>query len=245
MPLVQPPCAYRLSLDSGVEFNNVSMRSNNPWQCAWTRGCACSEVWASAWSPPLAARTSGPTTLGRARADRRSAEDSAPQLAPCRQSSLQDCRRVRNLSMAALAHQIGVSIDTVTSVDGAAVCCATSRECASSSACVFSSRFRDGSFGRRAVAAHAERYLLAPSQFPLRRPTRKFEAAAATRCRAVARDRRAKCARTTLESVGRYGSTTRRPAGAAPRAPDPRCIPSAARPRAHPARSGAAPRSSR
>jgi hypothetical protein len=25
-------------------------------------------------------------------------------------------------------------------------------------------------------AAHAERYLLAPSQFPLRRPTRKFEA---------------------------------------------------------------------
>src|SRR5258708_18700480 len=30
MPLVQPPCAYRLSLDSGVEFNNVKHAFDQP-----------------------------------------------------------------------------------------------------------------------------------------------------------------------------------------------------------------------
>src|SRR5437879_6512652 len=94
-------------------------------------------------------------------------EDSAPQLAPCRQSSLQDCRRVRNLSMAALAHQIGVSIDTVTSVErGRGLLRNVARVCEQFGLRLFVAlpgRFHSVD---ELWAAHAERYLLAPSQFP-------------------------------------------------------------------------------
>jgi transcriptional regulator with XRE-family HTH domain len=168
MPLVQPPCAYRLSLDSGVEFNNVKHAFEQPMAVRLDTWLRREDVGSD---DPSVARV----LIGAAR------EDSAPQLAPCRQSSLQDCRRVRNLSMAALAHQIGVSIDTVTSVErGRGLLRNVARVCEQFGLRLFVAlpgRFHSVD---ELWAAHAERYLLAPSQFPLRRPTRKFEAAAAT-----------------------------------------------------------------
>jgi transcriptional regulator with XRE-family HTH domain len=178
MPQVQPPCAYRLSLDSGVEFNNVKHAFEQPLAVrldTWLRllrslgvilvAAARGEDVAS--DDPSIARV----LIGSA------ADDSGPRLAPSRQASLQDCRRVRNLSMAALAHQIGVSIDTVTSVErGRGLLRNVARVCQQFGLSLFVAlpgRFRSVD---ELWAAHAERYLLAPSQFPLRRPTRKFEA---------------------------------------------------------------------
>jgi len=177
MPLVQPPCAYRLSLDSGVEFNNVKHAFEQPLAVrldTWLRllrslgvclvAAASSEDVAS--DDPSIARV----VIG-------TPDDCASHLAPSKQSSLQDCRRVRNLSMAALAHQIGVSIDTVTSVErGRGLLRNVARVCQQFGLSLFVAlpgRFRSVD---ELWAAHAERYLLAPSQFPLRRPTRKFEA---------------------------------------------------------------------
>jgi len=178
MPLVQPPCAYRLSLDSGVEFNNVKHAFEQPMAVrldTWLRllrslgvclvAAASSEDVAS--DDPSVARV----LIGATQ------DDSAPHLASSKQSSLQDCRRVRNLSMAALAHQIGVSIDTVTSVErGRGLLRNVARVCQQFGLSLFVAlpgRFRSVD---ELWAAHAERYLLAPSPFPLRRPTRKFEA---------------------------------------------------------------------
>jgi transcriptional regulator with XRE-family HTH domain len=178
MPHVQPPCAYRLSLDSGVEFNNVKHAFEQPMAVrldTWLRllrslgvglvAAARREDVASDDSSVARVLIGGPQ------------DDSGPLLGPSRQSSLQDCRRARNLSMAALAHQIGVSIDTVTSVErGRGLLRNVARVCQQFGLRLFvvlPGKFRSVD---ELWAAHAERYLLAPSQFPLRRPTRKFEA---------------------------------------------------------------------
>jgi len=178
MPLVQPPCAYRLSLDSGVEFNNVKHAFEQPLAVrldTWLRllrslgvglvAAARSED-VSSDDPSVARVLIGATP-----------DDDGPPLAPSRQSSLQDCRRARNLSMAALAHQIGVSIDTVTSVErGRGLLRNVARVCQQFGLHLFVVLPGRFSSVDELWAAHAERYLLAPSQFPLRRPTRKFEA---------------------------------------------------------------------
>jgi transcriptional regulator with XRE-family HTH domain len=178
MPLVQPPCAYRLSLDSGVEFNNVKHAFEQPMAVrldTWLRllrslgvslvaAARSDDVWSE--DPSIARVLIGANH-----------EDSGPLLAPSRQSSLQDCRHVRNLSMAALAHQIGVSIDTVTSVErGRGLLRNVARVCQQFGLSLFVALPGRFSSVDELWAAHAERYLLAPSQFPLRRPTRKFEA---------------------------------------------------------------------
>ncbi len=178
MPQVQPPCAYRLSLDSGVEFNNVKHAFEQPLAVrldTWLRLLRSLGVGlvAAARSEDVASEdASVPRVLIGATQD-----DGGPLLAPSKQSSLQDCRRARNLSMAALAHQIGVSIDTVTSVErGRGLLRNVARVCQQFGLRLFVAlpgRFRSVD---ELWAAHAERYLLAPSQFPLRRPTRKFEA---------------------------------------------------------------------
>jgi transcriptional regulator with XRE-family HTH domain len=178
MPQVQPPCAYRLSLDSGVEFNNVKHAFEQPLA-----------VRLDTWLRLL--RSLGVSLVAAARGEDVASDDPSvarvqigapldgggPRLAPSAQSSLQDCRRARNLSMAALAHQIGVSIDTVTSVErGRGLLRNVARICQEFGLSLFVAlpgRFRSVD---ELWAAHAERYLLAPSQFPLRRPTRKFEA---------------------------------------------------------------------
>jgi transcriptional regulator with XRE-family HTH domain len=177
MPLVQPPCAYRLSLDSGVEFNNVKHAFDQPLAVrldTWLRllkslgvslvAAATSEDVAS--EDPSVARV----LIGGADAD------AGPPLAASKESSLQDCRHQRGLSMASLAQQIGVSIDTVTSVErGRGLLRNVARMCEQYGLQLFVAwpgRFRTVD---ELWAAHAERYLLAPSQFPLRRPTRKFE----------------------------------------------------------------------
>ena len=181
MPLVQPPCAYRLSLDSGVEFNNVKHAFEQPLAVrldTWLRllrSLGVGLVAAARREDVASDDPSLPRVLIGA-----APEDSPARVAPSRQASLQDCRRVRNLSMAALAHQIGVSIDTVTSVErGRGLLRNVARVCQQFGLSLFV--VMPGAF--RSVdelwAAHAERYLLAPSQFPLRRPTRKFDTGAA------------------------------------------------------------------
>jgi DNA-binding XRE family transcriptional regulator len=167
-----------LSLDSGVEFNNVKHAFEQPLAVrldTWLRllrslgvslvAAACREDVAS--DDPSVARV----LIGAAQ------DDSGPLLAPSKQASLQDCRRARSLSMAALAHQIGVSIDTVTSVErGRGLLRNVARVCEQFGLHLFVAL--PGAFQSvdQLWAAHAERYLLAPSQFPPRRPTRKFEA---------------------------------------------------------------------
>ena len=182
MPLVQPPCAYRLSLDSGVEFNNVKHAFDQPLAVrldTWLRllkslgvslvAAASREDVAS--EDPSVARV----LIGGADAD------TGPRLAASKEASLQDCRHERGLSMASLAQQIGVSIDTVTSVErGRGLLRNVARVCEQYGLQLFVAwpgRFRTVD---ELWAAHAERYLLAPSQFPLRRPTRKFEMAPTT-----------------------------------------------------------------
>jgi transcriptional regulator with XRE-family HTH domain len=178
MPQVQPPCAYRLSLDSGVEFNNVKHAFEQPLAVrldTWLRLLRSLGV-------SLVAAARGEDVVSDDPSVARvliggSVADAGPSLAPSRQSSLQDCRRMRNLSMAALAEQIGVSIDTITSVErGRGLLRNVARVCQQFGLNLYVAL--PGGF--RSVdnlwAAHAERYLIAPSQFPLRRPTRKFEA---------------------------------------------------------------------
>jgi DNA-binding XRE family transcriptional regulator len=178
MPQVQPPCAYRLSLDSGVEFNNVKHAFEQPLAVrldTWLRllrSLGVSLV-AAARSEDVASDDASVARvlIGAAQ------DDAGPLLAPSKQASLQDCRRARNLSMAALAHQIGVSIDTVTSVErGRGLLRNVARVCQQFGLQLFVAL--PGAFQSvdQLWAAHAERYLLAPSQFPPRRPTRKFEA---------------------------------------------------------------------
>ena len=177
MPLVQPPCAYRLSLDSGVEFNNVKHAFDQPLAVrldTWLRllkSLGVSLV-AAASSEDVASDDASVARVLIGGTD----ADFGPALAPSREASLQDCRRERGLSMASLAQRIGVSIDTVTSVErGRGLLRNVARVCQQYGLRLFvawPSRFRSVD---ELWAAHAERYLLAPSQFPLRRPTRKFE----------------------------------------------------------------------
>lgn len=183
MPHVQPPCAYRLSLDSGVEFNNVKHAFEQPMAVrldTWLRllrSLGVSLVAAThlddvASDDPAVARV----LIGGAEGD------PGPSLAPSRQSTLQDCRRVRGLSMASLANQIGVSIDTVTSVErGRGLLRNVARVCQQFGLSLYVALPGRFTSVDDLWAAHAERYLLAPSQFPLRRPTRKFEAPSAPR----------------------------------------------------------------
>jgi len=177
MPLVQPPCAYRLSLDSGVEFNNVKHAFEQPLAVrldTWLR------LLKSLGVSLVASRrredvASDDPAVPRVRIG--SGDDSyGPRLSPSKQSTLQDCRHDRGMSMASLAQKIGVSIDTVTSVErGRGLLRNVARVCDQYGLQLFVALP-----GRFATvddlwAEHAERYLLAPSQFPPRRPTRKFE----------------------------------------------------------------------
>jgi transcriptional regulator with XRE-family HTH domain len=177
MPQVQPPCAYRLSLDSGVEFNNVKHAFEQPLAVrldTWLRLLRSLGVSLVAAASSEDVGSDDPSV---ARVLIGAHDDAGPLLAPSKQASLQDCRRARNLSMAALAHQIGVSIDTVTSVErGRGLLRNVARVCQQFGLTLFVAL--PGAFQSvdELWAAHAERYLLAPSQFPLRRPTRKFEA---------------------------------------------------------------------
>jgi hypothetical protein len=177
MPLVQPPCAYRLSLDSGVEFNNVKHAFDQPMAVrldTWLRLLRSLGVSLVA-APRSEDVSSDDSTVPRVRIG--AAEPSVgPRLAPSRQATLQDCRRERGLSMASLAQQVGVSIDTVTSVErGRGLLRNVARVCDQYGLQLFVAL--PGRFDSvdQLWAEHAERYLLAPSQFPPRRPTRKFE----------------------------------------------------------------------
>jgi transcriptional regulator with XRE-family HTH domain len=178
MPLLQPPCAYRLSLDSGVEFNNVKHAFEQPLAVrldTWLRLLRSLGVSLVAAARGEDVASDDPTLarvlIGAAK------DDAGPRLAPSRQSSLQECRRARGLSMATLAHQVGVSIDTVTSVErGRGLLRNVARVCHQYGMGLFVALPGRFSSVEQLWAAHAERYLLAPSQFPLRRPTRKFEA---------------------------------------------------------------------
>jgi DNA-binding XRE family transcriptional regulator len=177
MPLVQPPCAYRLSLDSGVEFNNVKHAFEQPLAVrldTWLR--LLKSLGVSLVASPRREDV-GSDDAGSPRV-RIGALDASygPRLAPSKQSTLHECRRERALSMASLAQKIGVSIDTVTSVErGRGLLRNVSRVCEQYGLTLFVAL--PGRFASvdELWAEHAERYLLAPSQFPPRRPTRKFE----------------------------------------------------------------------
>jgi len=179
MPQLQPPCAYRLSLDSGVEFNNVKHAFEQPLAVrldTWLRllkslgGClvaACSIDDVASDDPHVPRIRIGATDSSE-----------GPDLGMSPQSTLQECRRARGMSMAVLASTIGVSIDTVTSVErGRGLLRNVARVCEQFGLKLFVALPGRFATVEQLWAEHAERYLLAPSQFPPRRPTRKFEVA--------------------------------------------------------------------
>jgi DNA-binding XRE family transcriptional regulator len=180
MPLVQPPCAYRLSLDSGVEFNNVKHAFDQPLAVrldTWLRLLKSLGVCLVAAARREDVASDDPS-VSRVRIGAAEASE-GPRLAPSKQSTLQECRRELGLSMASLAQSIGVSIDTVTSVErGRGLLRNVARVCEQYGLQLFVAL--PGRFASvdELWAEHADRYLLAPSQFPPRRPTRKFELAA-------------------------------------------------------------------
>jgi transcriptional regulator with XRE-family HTH domain len=178
MPLVQPPCAYRLSLDSGVEFNNVKHAFEQPLAVRL-------DTWLRLLKSLGACLVAAPRGQDVASDDlsvprvRIGAADQAngPPLASSLQSTLHECRRARGMSMASLAQQVGVSIDTVTSVErGRGLLRNVARVCEQFGLRLFVAMPGRFESVEQLWAEHAERYLLAPSQFPPRRPTRKFEA---------------------------------------------------------------------
>lgn len=177
MPHVQPPCAYRLSLDSGVEFNNVKHAFEQPLAVrldTWLRllrslgAClvaACSAEDVGSEDPGVP----------RVRVGLSETPESL-HLSMSLQSSLQECRRARAMSMATLAQTIGVSIDTVTSVErGRGLLRNVARVCEQYGLKLYVAMPGRFSSVEELWAEHAERYLIAPSQFPPRRPTRKFD----------------------------------------------------------------------
>lgn len=179
MPLVQPPCAYRLSLDSGVEFNNVKHAFDQPFAVrldTWLRLLKSLGVSMVA-APSREDVASDDPNVARVRIGSPDASW-GPRLAPSSQATLLDCRRERALSMASLAQQIGVSIDTVTSVErGRGLLRNVARICEQYGLKLYVALPGRFASVTELWAEHAERYLIAPSQFPPRRPTRKFETA--------------------------------------------------------------------
>jgi transcriptional regulator with XRE-family HTH domain len=174
MPALQPPFAYRLSLDSGVEFNNVKHAFEQPHAVrldTWLRLLKSLGV-----SLVAAARAEDVGSNDPDVARVRIGPELSTPLSPARIASLQDCRRARGWSMAELAMRVGVSIDTVMSIErGRGLLRNIARVCEQYGLQLFVALPPPHGTLTALWAERAEQYLLAPAQFPLRRPSRKFE----------------------------------------------------------------------
>jgi transcriptional regulator with XRE-family HTH domain len=175
MPTVVPPFAYRLSLDSGVEFNNVKHAFDQPLAVrldTWLR------LLKSLGVSLVAAQR--PQDVWSERADGARVLIGPEPLIPLpwgRASSLVDCRHERGWSMGTLAQRVGVSIDTVMSIErGRGLLRNVARVCEQYGMQLFIVLPPPYATLATLWSARAEQYLLAPAQFPVRRPTRRFDA---------------------------------------------------------------------
>jgi len=199
MPLVQPPCAYRL-IWTASRIHTISMSSYQALACAWTRCGALLRSLGFIWSPPprRADVGSDDPSSRRAIAQRGRCRHARPPAGSLRS----DWPARTHLSMAALAHH---RVSPTPYLGRTARSLRNVARCASSSACVLSSRFRDFYHSSTTVAAHADAYLLAPSQSIAPSRANSKAGGGNADARAVARYRRAKCARTTLNHPGGRG----------------------------------------
>jgi transcriptional regulator with XRE-family HTH domain len=112
---LRPPPAYRLALDSGVEYNNVRRALSQPGRTRVATWCkllrslrlrmlAVQKDAAPAWCDPAGAGTGS------------DAPPPAP-FDPACERALERCRRARGWSRRELARRAGVSIDTVVSLE--------------------------------------------------------------------------------------------------------------------------------
>jgi DNA-binding XRE family transcriptional regulator len=173
---VQPPFAYRLSLDSGVEFNNVK----------------------NAFDKPLAVRLDTLLrllhSLGVVLVAAESVEDVASPgaeptrivigtkppgfVAASRIGSLSERRRALGVGTSAMASRVGVSIDTLLSIErGRGLVRNVARVCSELGLQLYVALPPQHHSVQELWAARADAYLTAPAQYPLRRPTRSRVAA--------------------------------------------------------------------
>jgi DNA-binding XRE family transcriptional regulator len=172
MQSLQPPAAYRLSLDSGLEYQNVRRAIERPLTVrldTWLKlsrslrirmvAAACAEdvIWPGEQTLLVAFGT-----------------DATALVAPASTTSLRSCRIQRGWSRRELARRAGVSVDAVGSVEnGRGLMCKLVRICEA--------------FGLQLLLAlppwhaslealwteRAARCLQHPAQYPASRPTRR------------------------------------------------------------------------
>ncbi len=173
MPTLQPPFAYRLSLDSGVEFNNVRHAFAEPLAVrldTWLRLLRSLGV-----ALVAAAGSDDVLSADPDRARVRMGPEGPVRLAPSRVATLFDCRRQRGWSMAELALRVGVSIDTVMSIErGRGLLRNVARVGEQYGLQLYVALPDPHESLEDLWARRADGYLLAPAQFPARRPSRRF-----------------------------------------------------------------------
>jgi transcriptional regulator with XRE-family HTH domain len=166
-----PPFAYRLSLDSGVEFNNVKHAFDDP---LGVRLGTLLRLLKSFGVSLVAARSPE---------DVASADPSVPRVtlmqangavvAPAQAATLRECRQAAGMSMAALSARAGVSVDTVTAIErGQGLMRNVARMCEELGLSLYVLLPPPHQSVEALWAARAEGFLTAPAQFPPRRPTR-------------------------------------------------------------------------
>jgi DNA-binding XRE family transcriptional regulator len=168
---LNPPFAYRLSLDSGVEFNNVKHAFDDP---LGVRLGTLLRLLKSFGVSLVAARS---------REDVATMDPSVPRviliaaggatLSGSQAATLRECRQLAGMSMAALSARAGVSVDTVTAIErGQGLMRNVARMCEELGLSLFVVLPPPHATVDALWAARADGFLTAPAQFPPRRPTR-------------------------------------------------------------------------
>jgi len=168
---LNPPFAYRLSLDSGVEFNNVKHAFDDPLGVRLgtllrlLKSFGVSMVAARSPQDVVATDPSVP----------RVALLQAPgaHVAAAQSATLRECRQAAGMSMAALSARAGVSVDTVTAIErGQGLMRNVARMCEELGLSLYVELPAPHQSVDALWASRAEGFLTAPAQFPPRRPTR-------------------------------------------------------------------------
>ena len=168
---VQPPFAYRLSLDSGVEFNNVKNAFDKPLA---VRLDTLLRLLHSLAVVLVAAERSEDVGSSGAEVTRVVVGTKPPGfIAPSRIGSLSERRRALGVGTSAMATRVGVSIDTLLSIErGRGLVRNVARVCSELGLNLYVALPPQHHSVQELWAARADAYLTAPAQYPPRRPTR-------------------------------------------------------------------------
>ncbi|HUN92105.1 MAG TPA: hypothetical protein VMU33_08610 [Burkholderiaceae bacterium] len=169
--VVQPPFAYRLSLDSGVEFNNVKNAFDKPLA---VRLDTLLRLLHSLGVVLVAAENAEDVGASGAETTRIVIGAKPPGfVAASRIGSLSERRRTLGVGTSAMASRVGVSIDTLLSIErGRGLVRNVARVCSELGLQLYVALPPQYRSVQELWAARADAYLTAPAQYPLRRPTR-------------------------------------------------------------------------